>query len=61
MSEVSDTDESRNMCHTIYGIEAVHKIPTEFSQDGKRITGSESGVSPKMHFSGTIKWDFVYE
>jgi hypothetical protein len=60
-SEQSDTDVSRNMCHTINGIEAVHKIPTEFSQDGKRITGSETGFSPEAHFSATIEWDYVYE
>jgi hypothetical protein len=60
-SEQSDSDVSRDMCHTINGIEAVHEIPTEFSQDGKRITGSESGVSPAGHFGATIEWDYVYE
>lgn len=55
------TDVSRNECHSINGIETVHKIPTEFSQDGKRITGSNSGVSPAGHFDATIKWDYVYE
>jgi hypothetical protein len=55
------TDVSRGGCHTVNGIETVHKIPTEFSQDGKRITGRESGISPAGYFGATIEWDYVYE
>ena len=55
------TDVTRDGCHTVNGLEAVHKIPTEFSQDGKRITGRETGVSPAGHFGATIEWDYVYE
>jgi hypothetical protein len=61
VSSDSWTDVSRDECHTINGIETVHKIPTEFSQDAKRITGRESGISAAGYFGATIEWDYVYE
>jgi hypothetical protein len=61
VSKDSWSDLIENECHTINGIEVVHKIPTEFSTNAKRITGIETGTSQGGNYGATISWDYVYE
>ena len=55
------SDMSTNDCHSINGIETIHKIPTAFSEDAKHIKGTEAGTSEALYYRATISWDYSYE